>query len=335
MASNLIEDITNSHYADPKGEFDANKEAYPGAVTQTVPNRGTGYSWMKAPRWYVGPGAKSAANVHSMEVGPFARMVVMNLIQNNVLYATSLSSTVMQTLIANGVGYDAYVKTNATGDGLDPAMIDPDIALGLAMDGLATVENAAGVDITATVAAMSHSALVAAYPTVTLKGAVPAWVLGLKGGASAMDRIRGRSLESLYLVQKMIGAPTKSASDVSFPSTVTAAGYNGASGWLGELKTANVVGNATFVQQGVSGRWQPRSWFRCRGGPAWRPHAPDHDRRRRHHRVPVRRPDHVERFAEGRLRHSWRDRGGHRGPGERVQVVARALQRHRHPVHGR
>ena len=70
VPANLLEDIQNSRYsvaaADTAVYGAPGNSAYPGAVARTKPNRASGYSYMKAPRW----------NGASCEVGPFARMVV-------------------------------------------------------------------------------------------------------------------------------------------------------------------------------------------------------------------------------------------------------------------
>jgi Ni,Fe-hydrogenase I large subunit len=95
-------------------------------------------------------------------------------------------------------------------------------------------------------------------------GAVVGYILAAKGGLSTMDRLRARGLESLVLVQRMIG--TMSVSDtgvVSFASN----------GWIHELKTytgdgvnANDTSGSTWtnkaipvgVKQGWGGTEAPR-----------------------------------------------------------------------------
>jgi Ni,Fe-hydrogenase I large subunit len=80
VPKNLTEDIESSRYAKASQDLSvygkdgtgaalspANATAaYPGAISRTKPLRSAGYTYMKAPRW----GGKS------MEVGPFARLVV-------------------------------------------------------------------------------------------------------------------------------------------------------------------------------------------------------------------------------------------------------------------
>ena len=86
---NLKEDITNSRYKDSLGEYDANNQAYPGAVTRTEPDRANGYTYSKAPRWDGNP----------CEVGPFARLVIAGYYP---IDGTALALTVP--------GYGAYTK---------------------------------------------------------------------------------------------------------------------------------------------------------------------------------------------------------------------------------
>ncbi|MBI5232599.1 MAG: nickel-dependent hydrogenase large subunit [Coriobacteriales bacterium] len=191
VPTNLLEDISHSRYGIATADAAAyaahgNNAAYPGAVTRTKPNRATGYTYMKAPRW----------NGQACEVGPLARLRVAGFIQNNVAYATSASSAALTAYAGHAIaGYDAYVDAGA----LDTSMVGGDI-----------------------VTALSNAGLVATVQT---------WILGLKGGASTMDRIRARALESVYLVQKMTGGIGKGAI-VGGNRTLT---FDAANGWCSQL----------------------------------------------------------------------------------------------------
>ena len=229
VPDNLREDITNSRYADDLNEYDATNKAYPGAVQRTQPDRANGYTYAKAPRW----------DGNACEVGPFARLVVAGYYPLN---GGLLRSTVP--------GYTAYTKTVNAVTGLDPKMIAADIAVALVREGAATlrlwdgsawtvVDNGAvGVDIDT----LSNATIVAAYtgvsafgdPVITDGPAIPlvTWIYGLKGGLSTIDRLRARALESLVLVQSMIGALDKSGASLAFGDG------SGNSGWIGGLKNA-------------------------------------------------------------------------------------------------
>lgn len=213
VPNNLVEDITNSRYADPLEEY-TNNQAYPGAVTRTVPKRSNGYTYAKAPRW----------NGMPMEVGPLARLVVGGMYPLN---GGTLAGTVP--------GYGAYVKTAGSTTGLDPKMVEADIAVALVRSGLATLTLDDGVTQTvvdaAAIALLNNAQIVAAYTSAdaVITGTVANWVLNLKGGLSTMDRLRARALESLVLVQAMIGTLDKSGSSLVFGDGAT-------SGWIGALK---------------------------------------------------------------------------------------------------
>jgi Ni,Fe-hydrogenase I large subunit len=60
-------------------------------------------------------------------------------------------------------------------------------------------------------AAMIAPTIYAGLANASLAVTVTNYIHGLKGGLSTMDRLRGRALESFYLVQKMVGTLTKSA----------------------------------------------------------------------------------------------------------------------------
>jgi len=220
VATNLKESIAYSHYA--ISEFDTGninattKLAYPGAVQRTKPNRANGYSYIKSPRWGTLP----------CEVGPLARMVVRGLYDVTETQALK---------VGFGTFYTIYAKTATT---LDPAMIHADLGVALLRDGLVTLTDGATtyyasktssgvstagwltpaggwVDVQCfdPVSQVPQATLEGAYSTgtVTIGGPVAAWVLNIVGGLSVMDRLRGRALESLFLVQNMIGIYAKGA----------------------------------------------------------------------------------------------------------------------------
>jgi Ni,Fe-hydrogenase I large subunit len=221
VQANLKEVITHSRYA-KTFEYAASDEQYPGSVSRTEPDRTQAgidagkYSWMKAPRY-----AGSA-----MEVGPLARMVI----EGYVVAGSPLAGTIP--------GYGAYTK----GVGLDPVMIAPDVAVALCRTGLATLSlggfaYGSGSDADGPLPGTA-AAIAAAYydPGAVITGVIAAWVVGLAGGLSTMDRLRARALESLVLVQKMIGAVTKTATGVAFPS----------GGWVDDL---SVAGGGTYTDK--------------------------------------------------------------------------------------
>lgn len=211
VKDNLTETIYSSRYANYNDEFTTigglALSAYPGNVTRTQPDRDgvtrveDVYTYMKAPRWMG----------KAREVGPLARLVVAGIIQNNVELATTVNPVGV-------VGYAAYKKSVNGVDGLDPALIAPDIAVALVRDGLATLTLWDGTATTivddVVIATLDKATIVAAYtgasafgdPVIT--GTVAGHVLGLKGGFSTMDRIRARALESIVLIQKVIGSAT-------------------------------------------------------------------------------------------------------------------------------
>jgi hydrogenase large subunit len=228
VPTNLKEDITNSRYADSLGEYDANNQAYPGEVSRTEPNRATGYTYSKAPRW----------DGNACEVGPFARLVVGGMYPLN---GGTLAGTVP--------GYTAYVKTVNAVTGLDPKMIAADIAVALVRSGAATLQMWDGSDWTYVdngdsgidINTLDNATIVAAYTGVSAFGEpvitdgpvieLTSWIYNLKGGLSTMDRLRARGLESLVLVQALIGGVDKSGATLAF-------GTGDTSGWIGGLKYA-------------------------------------------------------------------------------------------------
>jgi hydrogenase large subunit len=78
--------------------------------------------------------------------------------------------------------------------------------------------------------------IVNALSNMNLVDDVQAWIVGLKGGISTMDRLRARAIESLVLVQALIGSVSKAADGtLSF----------GNNGWIDQLDaiTDNTVGS--------------------------------------------------------------------------------------------
>jgi len=192
----------------------------PHKVNRTIPKRddATKYSWLKAPRW----------NGNSSEGGPMARMFIMGLFQDNVELATTVDLTPF------GLADYADYK-HSSGLGLDPKMVGADLAVALLREGLAELHCPAGVvgktgapTVTVGVEGLSNATIVAQYTNAAsyITGTVTNWILALKGGASTMDRVRGRAIESLYLVQKMLGGYNKTT------------GFPALGGWVGELDAA-------------------------------------------------------------------------------------------------
>jgi Ni,Fe-hydrogenase I large subunit len=88
--------------------------------------------------------------------------------------------------------------------------------------------------------------IVAALGNMGLVGTVQSWVLGLKGGLSTMDRLRARALESLVLVQAMVGSVSKDQGTgvLSFANN----------GWIHQLKamTGGVLDTAGSTRRSLS-----------------------------------------------------------------------------------
>ena len=125
------------------------------------------------------------------------------------------------------------MKTASGNTGLDPKMVFADIAVALLKAGLATVQNATVATalslptttnftyamIVANLAALeallgttgAHDTIVAAYTNAdtVITGIITDWVLGIKAGKSTMDRLRARAIESLYLIQNILGTYVK------------------------------------------------------------------------------------------------------------------------------
>lgn len=230
----LREHIKYSRYAQVTATADHNGAALPADVSdpatevRTVPERSvhSKYSWLKAPRWMNEP----------MEVGPFARMVVGGLypVDGTALAANANLSPV----------YLRYVKTVGTVTGLDPAMIAADLAVALVRSGLAEVNvNGTVYDATA-IDGATNEVIAGVYsnPAAVITGTVTGWVIGLKGGLSTMDRLRGRSLESLTTIINMIGDFQKGSAGLA-PITWPASG-----GWVGALKVAT---GDTYISKSI------------------------------------------------------------------------------------
>jgi Ni,Fe-hydrogenase I large subunit len=237
--ANLRESIQHSRYIADQTKDNANATLTnnftdPATETRTKPVRNdpAKYSWLKAPRW----------NGVPMEVGPFARMVVMGKI--DAYTAATYHST---------FGFGPYLKANGaawvsgTPTGLEPKTVGADLAVALVRSGLAELRNGATnaliTDVT-TINTLTNAQIVAAYvlPTTEIRGIVFAWIANLKGGLSTMDRLRGRALESLILVQKIAGAIT----GASVTGGVTFAGGSGS--WIGQFDAA--TGN-TYIHTPV------------------------------------------------------------------------------------
>jgi Ni,Fe-hydrogenase I large subunit len=237
----LTEDIASSRYvvdtandsaayAVGKHPYTSLTSAYPGDVARTKPKRSkaNSYTYMKAPRW----GGVSA------EVGPMARCFVSGLFVDGTPLRTSL-----------GVYYTNYVKqVGTTTTGLNPAMISADIAVCLLRAGLATIDidgvgNA--IDYAGVVAfvtnpannipgATPHDKVAYAYSlgATVISGTIASWVYNMKAGASTMDRLRGRAIESLFLIQQILGTYTPATGTW----TTDTRGSWALNGWVKKLK---------------------------------------------------------------------------------------------------
>jgi Ni,Fe-hydrogenase I large subunit len=189
VPTNLTEDISNSRY-----------EAYAddAAVYATTASR----PYASATSSYPGDVTRTKpvrANGYTYmkgprwqgkpcEVGPLARLVVAGIYPVN------------GGLLSAIPGYkEIYTVDGAGGGGLDTRVIASEIANGL------TNEDGTGVFL----------------------GVVAGYILGLKGGLSTMDRLRARAIESLVLVQKMVGSVSKNVTtgELSF----------GNNGWIHQL----------------------------------------------------------------------------------------------------
>ncbi len=222
VKSNLREHIAHSRYsadqandnggvANPAGVTDPLSETR----THPVRNDSAKYSWLKAPRW-----AGAAA-----EVGPMARMYVNGVLKDG------------DTLASSVPGYTLYAK----GTGLNPALVNPDLAVACIRAGIATLYSggttfgegdAVDTNTQTTIVGLTHGQIVGAYidPTAEIRGTVAAWILNLKAGLSTMDRLRARAIESLVLVQAIMGPITGFAT--------VGGGTYGTGGWADALAAA-------------------------------------------------------------------------------------------------
>jgi Ni,Fe-hydrogenase I large subunit len=127
------------------------------------------------------------------------------------------------------------VKTAGGNTGLDPLLINADLAVACVRAGLAEVWIGGVHYDAAAIAGASNTTLVSVYtdPNAVIMGAVKDWVLNLKAGLSTMDRLRARALESLVLVQRMIGGYTK-------------VGDTFVGGWWVAMLKARPLGEATY-----------------------------------------------------------------------------------------
>ncbi|NTU71264.1 MAG: nickel-dependent hydrogenase large subunit [Coriobacteriia bacterium] len=114
-------------------------------------------------------------------------------------------------LLSTIPGYkELYTVDGLGGGGLNTAIIAEDIVYGLSNDGL--------------------------VPTVA------GFILGLRGGLSTIDRLRGRAIETLVLVQAVLGAAGRNDAAATPALRVTFAG----GGWLDDL--AALAGTDTWRQ---------------------------------------------------------------------------------------
>jgi len=228
--ANLREDCTFARYdtSSPAAVAAGYTSAVsdPHVVNRTIPKRDddTKYTWLKAPRW----------NSNSAEGGPMARMFIMGLFKDNETLASTIDLTPFGL-----ADYMDYV--HVSGSGLDPKMVSADLAVSLLREGLAelhvpnllggiVVGKTVGTNgVTHSIIGLANATVVAAYSEAGsyITGTVATWIIDLKAGASTMDRLRGRAIESLYLVQRMLGGFSKATG--SFPAM---------GGWIGELNSA-------------------------------------------------------------------------------------------------
>jgi len=258
VKANLREHITYSRYAaassttDNAGATNAPGVTDPYTENRTIPERADAakYSWLKAPRWNNAP----------MEVGPMARMFVSGFYQDNVDLKVSMATA---GLPAGLKGYDYYAKTVGADTGLDPAMVSADLAVAVVREGLATLKFNADLsgfgfgtgaqdwivwqgatDAThLDVDALNQAQIELAYGlgSAVILGALADWIYNLKAGASIIDRLRARPLESLVLIQRMIGGFTK--------TTGTGALTWAGGGWVQQLDDAT---GGTYTKKTVS-----------------------------------------------------------------------------------
>jgi len=272
VLANLTEDISHSRYSVDSRDVAAygsatGVSAYPGAVSRTKPFRGQpdGYTYMKAPRW----------DTYPCEVGPEARMYVQGIFKNGSGLAGSVP------------GYGAYTKTFEAVTGLDPKMVLPDIAVALVRSGLAALRLEGGTVVGNATGGMPASdpfaaalapatgvalanAITGAYAASgsVIVGAAAAWVINLSAGLSTMDRLRGRAIESLVMIQNILGALDKDTGGWNAPAN-KAAKFEvawGEDGWIYNTALDSTTAGSTWrekaiptgVKQGWGGTEAPR-----------------------------------------------------------------------------
>jgi Ni,Fe-hydrogenase I large subunit len=193
VQDNLKEFITCSRYANTHGYSANDDSAYPGNVRMTEPKRDdhtTKYSWLKAPRW----------GGYAMEVGPLARMVVMNYYPVHGQTIVSAEYGAAGSAYAEIYGHQDGEPGGADAclNGIDLRALDADLVSGL----------------------LGHAGLA---------DVVTKYIAAAKGGLSTMDRLRARAIESYHMVTFLIGAATKDhvTGAITFPAD---------GGWVGALR---------------------------------------------------------------------------------------------------
>jgi len=243
VQQHLKESIASSRVANYNDEFGdvTELEAYPGEVTRTQPDRESGYSYSKAPRFAEKP----------REVGPLARMIIGGLY--------NVGDTVFDSLDAGLQAYDSslgakfatdyYLADVGGGLGLRADRISADLAVALLREDPAGTVPLATVYVAALDATVNYNQIAAAIQPggaladlgldtlekvmefiqvegagrATVHGAIVNYIAGVKCGLSTMDRLRARALESLYLILNV--------------TQIAPAGKGiGAAGWINQLK---------------------------------------------------------------------------------------------------
>jgi Ni,Fe-hydrogenase I large subunit len=139
-------------------------------------------------------------------------------------------------------------------------MVNADVAVALVQAGLATLSSSAsGTPIVSGPADLPASAAttVTVYTDsdTVITGAIADWVVLLKAGFSTMDRLRARALESLYLIQQILGTYSKTG-------TWSGGAFTGSwgGGWIDEL-IALPTGSSTWKNKTI-----PAGTFQGWGG---------------------------------------------------------------------
>ncbi|MBE0476343.1 MAG: nickel-dependent hydrogenase large subunit [Coriobacteriia bacterium] len=261
VKDHLVEVIARSRYENSFG-FDSADYAYPGDVTRTEPLRSDAekYSWMKAPRWAEKDVSNSASAVFSgvaEEVtvtvdAADGRNVRLDGVPDSAYTVTYLGGsawTFTRTVPAEGdpsvengtyaVKYDIFhpcevgpfARMIVNGKyPLGVNLIDPSAAPGSVPRAYADLyTSGGGLDLTVISADLAH-----ALTQEGLVATVQSYLLGVKGGLSTIDRLRGRAIEAFWIVTWMLGAYDKTID----PVTGRAKGYSaemGAGGWIDAL----------------------------------------------------------------------------------------------------